>query len=353
MALVTLAVVEILVSAFFFYRYKTHIPELKTYSKSSLILFFQRAFRDFSTKVENRPRMKSDPSPLYVSDSIQGYGMKPGTYEISFFKLQEPKSKPFTYKATILNDGSRFVGTCRPDPSKDTPHVQVYGDSFIFGEGVNDEQTFSYLLQQAHPGSNIRLFAAGGYSLANAYIDFQSIQDKFNENDIIILGYADFYALRHVAAPSRIREFGKLKPSYSSSPKHLKFDIDAKGELTYRYVPLFCDQAGDYCSQKNPERPHMDSVSARIINEITKSTKAKVYLLYMRGDKEDPLLKLIDPSVTVVSALRDDFPNEVHDTVMDYDYHPGPYWHYAIFSLLNEAIYKYDPLGTIRPSATN
>jgi hypothetical protein len=75
----------------------------------------------------------------------------------------------------------------------------------------NDEQTFSFLLQQAMPDYNVKLLAAGGYSLTEAVLNFDRLKGKISDRDIIILGYADFYDVRHVVAPSRLRELEQWK----------------------------------------------------------------------------------------------------------------------------------------------
>lgn len=341
---ISLFVVEITSSALLHYRYRSSIPELNNQPGSSMLLIIKRLFGDNDgVRLKNPITMRSEPSPLFTFDSAQGYSMKPGTYTISFHKPDSLKNKPFAFKATVLNDGSRFVGDGKVTKSRDTSHVFVFGDSFVFGTGVNDEQTFSYLLQQALPDKHVRLFAAGGYSLANTYINIQRLKPRLNGNDVVVLGYASFYGLRHVAAPSRLREYGikKSNPQRSPNIMHVKVGIDGSGKMTFGLVPLFCEDAGGYCNQKDPDQAYMDMVSARLINEIAKATDAKVLLLYMRGEKSDPVLKSIDPSITVVSVLPEDFEHEVDDRIMDYDPHPGPFWHYAVHTRLREAITRH------------
>jgi hypothetical protein len=341
-AIISLLVVEITASALLFYKYKRAIPAFSDQPTSSILLLINRTItgRNTSRLKKNNVITKSDPYPMYVFDPVQGYSMKPGKYRISFHKPDSSKSKPFIFNATILNDGSRFVGNGKVQESKDTSHIFVFGDSFVYGTGVNDEQTFSYHLQQTLPERHVRLFAVGGYSLTNAYINMQRLKSRRNGNDLVILGYASFYGIRQVAAPSRLREYGsKYRRSHlSPEMKHVKVDIDKSGKMTFGLVPLFCEDAGDYCNQKDPDKAYIQKVSARLINEIAKATDAKVFLLHMMGDKSDPVLKSIDPTVTIVSVLPEDFTYEVNDRIMDYDHHPGPYWHYAVFTRLKEAI---------------
>ena len=62
-------------------------------------------------------------------------------------------------KITIMTDGTRFTGSLPEQPFR---HVYVFGDSCVFGGGVNDEQTFTYLLQSVFRRSAFHLYAMGG-----------------------------------------------------------------------------------------------------------------------------------------------------------------------------------------------
>lgn len=342
MIAITWIILEVIASAFLFHYYKEFIPEMSKERESSVMLLIRKMHVRHVLKINKITTLtKSEPSPLYVYDSVHGYTIKPGVYKQTYMKWDYPKSKPFTFKITILEDGSRFVGTRELEKGAGKTNIQIYGDSHIFGEGVNDEQTFAYLLQQKHPNTHVRLFAIGGYSLSNAYIDFQKIKFKLTEKDIVILGYGDYYRRRHVASPKRLKEYGKKMAHFSSSPKHVRVELDDSGNLKFGLVPLFCEDSVQYCEQKEPEEDYMNRVSAKLINEIAKNTRAKVYLLFISGSKSDPLLKMLDPSITVVSGLSEDIDYEFQDVIMDYDKHPGPYWHYTMFSQIHDQISKH------------
>lgn len=157
------------------------------------------------------------------------------------------------------------------------------------------------------------------------------------------MGFAEYYLVRQVAAPSRIRAFGKKQPHYSPNLRHLKADLDSSGNLVLSTVSLFCEEAGDYCNQKDPDRHYQNRVAAKLINDIARGSRAKVLLLFMREYiRPEPVLKMIDTSVVeLVSCLESDFETMVHDHIMDYDLHPGPFWHYAIYTKLDERIMKW------------
>jgi hypothetical protein len=84
----------------------------------------------------------------------------------------------------------------------------------------------------------------------------------------------------------------------------------------------------------------MDDITIKLINAIAEQTEAMVYILHFKGGKSDPILKQLHAKVKVVSVLPEDFDYDMQDHIMDYDHHPGPYWHYAVYTKLSEFLQK-------------
>src|SRR5262249_14401032 len=151
--------------------------------------------------------------------------------------------------------------------------------------------------------------------------------------DLIILGYADWYKVRHVAAPSRLREYGGPRPMiHDAAIKHPRAGLDAEGHIVVDSVPLFCQFNQAYCDEPDPPAEYMDRVTAALINAIADGTNARVVLLHFAGRTDDPVLKAVSSRVKVLSALEEDFDYKIRDDVMHFDAHPGPYWHYAMYT---------------------
>jgi hypothetical protein len=71
---------------------------------------------------------------------------------------------------------------------------------------------------------------------------------------------------------------------------------------------------------------------------MARGSPARVLLLHFDGEKSNPVFAAIDPKIKIVSALQPDFGYFIRDTVLSFDLHPGPYWHYAISRTLIAAI---------------
>ena len=80
----------------------------------------------------------------------------------------------------------------------------------------------------------------------------------------------------------------------------------------------------------------MSRITAALINGIAETTSAPVYLMHFAGTKENPVLGLLSGSVRRISALPEDFDYVLKDSELNFDRHPGPYWHYAISRKLIE-----------------
>ena len=324
-------VIEVFASALLFYRYKYSIYEQDA-SKLSTVIVFQLACQRFRLCSAGSPdRTTSDPQPMYSADKDLGYSLNPGSFVMTYRKKNRAGGDDLLKTTfTIKQDRTRYVGT----PSETVRrNVYVFGDSFVFGEGVNDEQTFTYLLQNTFQNTRFVLYAVGGYSLTQSYINFQKIKDQIRDTDLIILGYAEWYKTRNVAAPSRLREYGEPRPMISDTQiKHARARVEADGRLTVDFVPIFCKFNRSYCDSPDPSLENMNRVAVELINSIAEGTKATVVLLHFDGRKDDPVLKAISMKVKLLSAAEEDFDYKVRDDVMHFDGHPGPYWHFAIFT---------------------
>jgi hypothetical protein len=279
-------------------------------------------------------RMDVDPSPFFRVDPKLGYRPQPGSYTVTYSKKEAKSWSKLRVNVRINADGSRWTGNSA-DPNK--PSLFIFGDSLVFGEGVNDEQTFSFLLQQAMPNFNVRLFAAGGYSLSQAFLNFERLRDQISDRDAIILGYADFYDKRHVVAPSWLRELEDTKWQ-RGAPRESgllpKASVDPNGVVSFSYIQQDCSLNRSYCEQLDPTKEAMQKVTAALANHIAENTNAKLYLLHFSGVADNPVLHLLNKRFTLISALPSDFDYLIRDDVMGFDRHPGPYWHHAIFRKL-------------------
>ena len=182
-------IVEVFSSVALLYRYRLNEGDMPIFldepsTFSSVNLLFKIARRSGLVEYNNplqgeiyQYNKSSLPEPFFVPDRLLGYSAPPGRYIHTYLRRQLPDGdwQAFKTKVTINSDGSRWTGNI---PDAQRPVIYVFGDSHVFGSGVNDEQTFSYHLQQAIPEKKVKLFALGGYGLNQAYLRFNDLKTK-------------------------------------------------------------------------------------------------------------------------------------------------------------------------------
>jgi hypothetical protein len=269
---------------------------------------------------------------VFEPDADLGYRPLPGIkYRVTYSRRTHGGSEweRLRVNYTSTHDGARWTGECQPTST----NVYIFGGSSVAGAGVNDEQTFAFLLQQARKDICVKLFAVGGYGITQAFIQFQKLRNQIRPNDIVILGYEDSLDVRTVVAPSRLREvrdWFKRQGSPEERAMLPKAGLDDRGVIHITHVQQHCGENDGYCNQTDPSRDEMSRITAALINEIARKSSAPVYLLHCDGSKQNPIFGFLSESVRRISALKEDFDYSIKDDIMGFDNHPGPYWHYAI-----------------------
>jgi hypothetical protein len=281
-------------------------------------------------------RQTFEPQPHRAVDPELGYRELPGKYTVTYSrKFAKRPWEHVRIQQTTNKDGTRWTGEFYPNYKSS---VYIFGDSFVHGDGVNDEQTFSALLQQSRRDLRVRLFALGGWGLVQSYVNFNKLKSEIRPEDIIIIGYADFLDVRHVMAPSYLRQGDKWHKERAKSADDLLLPtatVGAEGRIEISPVQQRCSLNKSYCQRGDPPTSEMTKVSAALINYIAANTDARVFVLHydrwgIQGDPRNPVFDLLDSRIVRISALVSDFDYFISDDVVGFDPHPGPYWHYAI-----------------------
>ena len=345
LALIILVASEMVSSAFLFFAYKDQISGLsgEPFTPSTVVVL-RKGLNWLVPGGAPDPvpyrRMTRIPQDFFAEDVEQGYRAKPGRYIFRYTRRQGGALEHLDSVVTINGDGTRFTGNAPAAPAR---QIHVLGDSFVFGDGVNDEQTFSFLLQSAFPRDAVHLHALGGYSWANALVTMDRIKDQIRPGDIVILGYAFYYKERHVAAPGRLRDISSWMarsfPDVEPNPKDRLIRARLDGaNLVLDTIPMYCKFNPDYCAGAEPSADYRDKVSIELLRAIAAKSSAPVYLVHFFGPKDDPVLAKLPANVELVPAAPADFSYAMRDDIMGFDDHGGPFWHHAIYSRISQSI---------------
>ncbi len=346
LALLVLAASELVSSAFLFFAYRDQIASLSAGAPlPATVLVLRRGLDWLLPGSAPDPaayrRMTRIPQDFFSEDPEQGYRAKPGRYIFRYSRLHGGVPEHLDSVVTIKGDGTRFTGNA---PAAAARRIYVLGDSFVFGDGVNDEQTFSFLLQSALPRDAVHLHALSGYSWANALVTMERIKDQIQPGDIVVLGYAWYYKERHVEAPARLRAIrdwmASSFPETELSPKDrlVRARLDGANQLVLDTIPMHCKFNPDYCTGAEPTADYTDRVSKELLRSIAAKSSARIYLVHFFGPKNDPVLADLPGNVELVAATPEDFSYVMRDDIMGFDDHGGPYWHYALYSRIHQSI---------------
>jgi len=112
----------------------------------------------------------------------------------------------------------------------DKPRLLIVGDSYSFGHGVSNEETYAYLLNKEYmPGWQVMNLAVSATGTDQNYLMYEHFGEKFSP-DIVLLGFyvLDFnrntFSFRDYAKPMYVpREDGSLELTHSPvlSPEQL------------------------------------------------------------------------------------------------------------------------------------
>lgn len=102
-----------------------------------------------------------------------------------------PKIRNMEFKGSILNSNSKGVrGIQEYDYQKEPGKLRILslGDSYTFGFGVDDDETFSAYLQDMIPGSEVINMGVSGFGHDQMLLTYRNEGVKYNP-DIVLIGY--------------------------------------------------------------------------------------------------------------------------------------------------------------------
>ncbi len=289
------------------------------------------------------PPSWSEPAPYNSYDAQLGYGPRPGIYTL--FLTNPARKKVFRWSARIMEDLSRATA---PTPVQGTHTLYIYGDSWIFGWGVNDENTFAWHLQDTlrDKGWVVRHFAQGGYATVHALIRHRGLARQLSEDDLIILGYAGFYKDRNAGDPGFIKS---MSAGLESLPPELREQcqdnsyprvVRTAAGLDVELVPMLCARNDGYCDKPAIPEEEKIAVTNAIHDEIIDTSKAPVVVLFIDGRDDDPaIMHLRERGVRIVDARPRATEYFVQDSIYGYDDHPGPLFHHYLFTKLRSEVF--------------
>jgi hypothetical protein len=318
-------------------RRESLVVRFNSEGRTPTAVFFRRLFAAASRFLSTAPVCQSHaaPSPFYRPDNIYGYGVAPGRYEFTVCPQEPGATRTYRWVASIDPDGGRRTSY---DDAGTARRIVFLGDSWIFGWALNEEQTMSWLLQDYVRGRyTVKNYAQTGGGSTQELITVRRMAEALGPDDIVILGYGEYYNPRNVAAPSRLKREATYVGNYkgSNALQHPRASMK-DGQVAIDFLPLDCSLLAGYCERPDPPLAEMQGVTLAIYREIISRLRAHIVILYLSGPSDDPVVGFLrrQERVTVIDARLERSPFFVLDDIPGYDPHPGALAHDAFFHLL-------------------
>ncbi len=138
--------------------------------------------------------------PEYQSDADLGWKARPGSYDLVWADGSS-SGHPFHY--TNWSEGRR--ATSERDPAQQVsnrPKILFFGDSYIQGYGLSDDETLPWIVQKRHPEFQVSNFGAGLYGTYQSYL---AMKKQVHQPATVYYLFNAFHEDRNAGSPSFLR----------------------------------------------------------------------------------------------------------------------------------------------------
>jgi hypothetical protein len=275
----------------------------------------------------NNIRISFSPKSSVIPDKYLGYSDLSGSYTLELKDDKTAKQHRFT---TSINARGNRITSFAPKLYEGKKEIWIFGDSYTYGWGNNDETTFPFFLQSFLPNFRLVNYAHDGYGNVHAYLQLsRELKTNHNRPSIIVIVYGDYFNVRNIAAPSRLKEYRYKNDVFSeidtSAFLHPRASVK-DGKLEIEYVPLF-PKFKNESHDKDPAVEYQHGVTEKILSEIYdmgKMNGASMILAFIRGSDSDEVISFARKYGYIISDIRPKDGRNEWDDFNPFDSHPGP-----------------------------
>ena len=291
----------------------------------------------------------SEPSPLFVPDSILGFTIRPGRYQIW---IRGPSNDTLQFVATVEGDSSRATSYERR--TNRGPEILVYGDSYTWGLDNDDVTTFPWILQELLPAFHVVNLAQNGYGTLHSLLQMQTHRERVRDAALVVLVYGSYFDERNVPTPSRLRAYRKAyRRTHEGDFRaftHPSAVVTSEGQLVIGHVRLWCDSTNAACRGPNPPKAQQQRVTIKLLERIRALRPSPIILAYIHGPDDSPVLAAARELGYTFADIRPRPGHYEWDTFGSIDpHHPGPLAESKFASKLAAVVRRVEAVDSITP----
>ncbi|MBI1852917.1 MAG: SGNH/GDSL hydrolase family protein [Planctomycetes bacterium] len=137
---------------------------------------------------------------FFTKHPTLGYSHLPGAFVVTL-----PSGRSF--RATHGPDALRITAPATErEATANSGDVWIFGCSFVHGWGVNDEETFPWLVREQLRTHDVVNFGVSGYGTIHSLIQLREALASRRAPGVVVLGYAPFHDGRNVLSRSREKD---------------------------------------------------------------------------------------------------------------------------------------------------
>jgi hypothetical protein len=276
---------------------------------------------------------------VFGRDDTMGFIMFPGQFLIT----EHNAGKAHVFHLRVNERGERSTSYATVHAPQ---RIFLTGDSGMFGWGVDDEDTFAWLLQTRLPSYEVRNLSMTSYSTVHALLQLKQLDPQAGPEDIVVLVYHpitnDFNVASHVVLKPMVDGF-EVQLGDAVEMRAMTFPyavVDARGALSVQRIAVDCAPAytSPGCAHPDMSREAAQKVTERVLDEIVATTKAHLMLAVINNEKDDSVIDHARAlGITLVDLREAPTDGEAVD-VIAVDGHAGPFWHHFAFLRLLDAM---------------
>jgi len=296
-------------------------------------------FTEHESENEGSRVVISTPSPFFIADQKLGYAMHSGEFHVS-------QNDNVKWISTHDKDGHRITSS---ETRTDTASLWIFGCSFTYGWGLNDQDTYSYLLQKRFPNMGVKNFAIGGHGTLQTLIQLEDELKKTAPPKTIIVAYGDFHDIRNVGSPLHLKAFNRIKQMSAFRYPYAHFTNNmlsvSYAKLDYSGIPFsnklrilkFIEDQYDQYIDKSLDRQNITRILLLKIATICKENDIRFLLAGInRTDKTKEMLRLVSSKDIVTFDMSVDLSSA--EFIVKFDGHPNEKAHRHYADVISEHI---------------
>ena len=199
-------------------------------------------------------------------DPRRGWALKPDLRDVRVFDGKSLNSDRFGFRGT--RDHSESPGKA--------VRILVLGDSFTFGEGVSDDETYSAVLETSLPGVEVLNGGVHGYGHDQMLLALEDLGPKVHP-DLVLLGFVSEDMERNLL---EFRDFAKPRFALSGGslvlqnvPVPSPEEVERRGLFRSRFLDLLLMLRDRYETRSGAKEEKMTALTYRIIEEIARVSR--------------------------------------------------------------------------------